>query len=116
MTRPDMFARYRRFTRCSPVSRDGEDGFELLGGLFAEFDALAARLGPGKIKTPGDGYRVAAGCPCRNSPLTMPPRCQDGTAMREAASTAARGSAERLQLRMGCIERARLIAGVLGTL
>jgi len=44
----------------------------LLGALFADFDALAARLGLEKIKTIGDGYMAAGGC--RRRGPTTPPR------------------------------------------
>jgi class 3 adenylate cyclase len=86
-----------------------------LGGLFAEFDALAAQLGLEKIKTTGDGYMVAGGLPLPE------PRSDHATAiaemalaMREAAATAAAGFGERLQLRIG-VHSGALIAGVIGT-
>ena len=39
-----------------------------LNRLFSEFDRLADDVGGEKIKTIGDAYMVASGCPCRARP------------------------------------------------
>ena len=88
---------------------------ELLGGLFAEFDAIAARLGLEKIKTTGDGYMVAGGLPLPEPrPDHAAAVAEMALAMHEAAATAAPGFGERLQLRIG-VHSGALIAGVIGT-
>jgi adenylate cyclase len=109
-----LFADLVDFTSLAARSPP-ERTVELLGGLFAEFDALAAQLGLEKIKTTGDGYMVAGGLPLPE------PRSNHATAiaemalaMREAAATAAAGFGERLQLRIG-VHSGALIAGVIGT-
>jgi class 3 adenylate cyclase len=88
---------------------------ELLGGLFAEFDGLAARLGLEKIKTTGDGYMVAGGLPLpQPRPDHAAAVAEMALAMREAAAIAAAAFGERLQLRIG-VHSGALIAGVIGT-
>ncbi len=88
---------------------------ELLGGLFSEFDGLAARLGLEKIKTTGDGYMVAGGLPLpQPRPDHAAAVAEMALAMREAAAIAAAAFGERLQLRIG-VHSGALIAGVIGT-
>jgi class 3 adenylate cyclase/CHASE3 domain sensor protein len=85
---------------------------ELLGMLFARFDALAASLALEKIKTIGDGYMVAGGVP--------EPRSDHAAAvaemafgMREVADGVAAEIGETLRLRIG-IHSGPLVAGVIG--
>ena len=54
----------RRSRQLSPA-----EVIDLLGGLFTDFDALVAERGLEKIKTIGDAYMAAAGCPSR-CPIT----------------------------------------------
>jgi class 3 adenylate cyclase len=109
-----LFADLVDFTSLAARSPP-ERTVELLGGLFAEFDALAARLGLEKIKTTGDGYMVAGGLPLPEPrPDHAAAVAEMALAMREAAATAAAGFGERLQLRIG-VHSGALIAGVIGT-
>jgi class 3 adenylate cyclase len=85
----------------------------LLGALFAEFDALAARFGLEKIKTIGDGYMVAGGLPeaRRDHAAAV---AEMALEMREAATRAAGGFNELVELRIG-MHSGELVAGVIGT-
>jgi adenylate cyclase len=85
----------------------------LLGALFAEFDALAARFGLEKIKTIGDGYMVAGGLPeaRRDHAAAV---AEMALEMREAATRAAGGFNEFVELRIG-MHSGELVAGVIGT-
>jgi adenylate cyclase len=88
---------------------------ELLGGLFAKFDALAARLGLEKIKTTGDGYMVAGGLPLPHPrPDHVAAMAEMALAMCETAASSAADFGENLQLRIG-VHSGDLIAGVIGT-
>jgi len=88
---------------------------ELLGGLFAEFDALAARLDLEKIKTTGDGYMVAGGLPLpQPRPDHAAATAEMALSMCKTAQGVAVGFGENLQLRIG-VHRGALIAGVIGT-
>ena len=85
----------------------------LLGALFADFDALAARLGLEKIKTIGDGYMVAGGLP--------EPRSDHAAAVAEMALEMHKLAAvvgaefdETVQLRIG-VHSGEVFAGVIGT-
>jgi len=86
---------------------------ELLGLLFARFDALAAGLGLEKIKTIGDGYMVAGGVPearCDHAAAVA----EMAVAMREAAAATAEEVGDPLRLRIG-LHSGPLVAGVIGT-
>src|SRR5207248_4429923 len=71
---------------------------ELLGALFAEFDALAARLGLEKIKTIGDGYMVAGGLPLPRSDHAAAV-AEMALGMQAGAAAAGGGFDEQLDLR-----------------
>ena len=85
----------------------------LLGALFADFDALAARLGLEKIKTIGDGYMVAGGLP-EVRPDHAAAVAEMALEMRELAARVAAEFDEPLQLRIG-LHSGELFAGVIGT-
>jgi adenylate cyclase len=89
-----------------------ESTVELLGQLFAEFDALAVQLGLEKIKTIGDGYMVAGGLP-QARPDHAAAVAEMALLMR-AAAAAPSAFNERLQLRIG-LHTGALVAGVMGT-
>jgi len=109
-----LFADLVDFTSLAARSSP-ERTVELLGGLFAEFDGLAARLGLEKIKTTGDGYMVAGGLPLpQPRPDHAAAMAEMALAMREAAAVAATDLGEKLQLRIG-VHSGALIAGVIGT-
>ena len=86
---------------------------DLLGELFARFDALAADHGVEKIKTIGDGYMVAGGVPEPRSDHAAAV-AEMALAMREAAKATAVAAGEPLRLRVG-LHSGPLIAGVIGT-
>ena len=86
---------------------------ELLGRLFARFDALAASLALEKIKTIGDGYMVAGGVP-NEMPNHAAAVAEMALGMREAATDVAAEMGEPLRLRIG-VHSGPLIAGVIGT-
>jgi class 3 adenylate cyclase len=86
---------------------------ELLGHLFAQFDALAAEHGVEKIKTIGDGYMVAGGVP-EPRPDHAIAVAEMALAMRDAAEATAVAIGEPLRLRIG-LHSGPLIAGVIGT-
>jgi adenylate cyclase len=85
----------------------------LLGALFADFDALAARLGLEKIKTIGDGYMVAGGLP-EVRPDHAAAVAEMAIEMRQVAAKTAAKFDETVQLRIG-IHSGELFAGVIGT-
>ena len=85
----------------------------LLGALFADFDALAARLGLEKIKTIGDGYMVAGGLP-EARPDHAAAVAEMALEMREVAARTAAEFDETVQLRIG-LHSGELFAGVIGT-
>jgi len=88
---------------------------QLLGGLFAEFDALAAHLELEKIKTTGDGYMVAGGLPLpQPRPDHAAAMAEMALSMCKTAESAATGFGENLRLRIG-VHSGALIAGVIGT-
>jgi HAMP domain-containing protein len=70
---------------------------ELLGHLFAQFDALAAEHGVEKIKTIGDGYMVAGGVP-EPRPDHAIAVAEMALAMRDAAEATAVAVGEPLRL------------------
>src|SRR5437762_7864481 len=72
----------------------------LLGALFAEFDALAERLGLEKIKTIGDGYMVAGGLP-QARPDHAAAVAGMAREMREAGARGAGECGESVQLPSG---------------
>jgi class 3 adenylate cyclase len=86
---------------------------ELLGRLFARFDALAASLALEKIKTIGDGYMVAGGVP-NELPDHAAAVAQMALGMREVAAGVAAEMGEPVRLRIG-FHSGPLIAGVIGT-
>lgn len=86
---------------------------EMLGTLFARFDALAAALSLEKIKTIGDGYMVAAGVP-QGRPDHAAAAVEMAFGMRDAAAAIARDLNQPLRLRVG-IHSGPLVAGVIGT-
>ena len=86
---------------------------ELLGQLFARFDALAAEYGVEKIKTIGDGYMAAGGVPDPR-PDHAAGVAATALAMRETARAMALASGETLRLRIG-LHSGPLIAGIIGT-
>jgi len=86
---------------------------ELLGQLFARFDALAASLALEKIKTIGDGYMVAGGVP-NEMPDHAAAVATMALGMREAAAGVGAQIGEPLRLRIG-VHSGPLIAGVIGT-
>jgi class 3 adenylate cyclase len=85
----------------------------LLGALFAEFDALAARLGLEKIKTIGDGYMAAGGLP-QARPDHAAAVAEMALEMRELSARVAVEFDETVQLRIG-LHSGELFAGVIGT-
>jgi adenylate cyclase len=85
----------------------------LLGALFADFDALAARLGLEKIKTIGDGYMVAGGLP-EPRPDHAAAVAEMALQMHELAAAVAAEFDETVQLRIG-VHSGELFAGVIGT-
>ncbi len=85
---------------------------ELLGHLFARFDALAAEHGVEKIKTIGDGYMLAGGVPEPRPDHAMAV-AEMALAMRDAAAATAVAVGEPLRLRIG-LHSGPLIAGVIG--
>jgi class 3 adenylate cyclase/CHASE3 domain sensor protein len=86
---------------------------EVLGTLFARFDALAAALSLEKIKTIGDGYMVAGGVP-EERPDHAAAVAEMALGMRHAAAATARDLNQPLRLRIG-IHSGPLVAGVIGT-
>jgi class 3 adenylate cyclase/CHASE3 domain sensor protein len=86
---------------------------DLLGQLFARFDALAAEHGVEKIKTIGDGYMLAGGVP-EPRPDHARAVAEMALAMRDAAAATAIAVGEPLLLRIG-LHSGALIAGVIGT-
>ena len=86
---------------------------ELLGKLFARFDALAAALSLEKIKTIGDGYMVAGGVP-EERPDHAVAVAKMALGMRSATAEIACELGEPLRLRIG-IHSGPLVAGVIGT-
>jgi class 3 adenylate cyclase/CHASE3 domain sensor protein len=86
---------------------------EMLGTLFARFDALAAKLGLEKIKTIGDGYMVASGVPEPRADHAAA-AAEMALAMLAAADAIASALGEQLRLRIG-LHSGPLIAGVIGT-
>jgi len=86
---------------------------ELLGALFARFDALAAELGLEKIKTIGDGYMVAGGVPEERSDHANAV-IEMAMGMQQAAAAIGAEFGEPLQLRIG-VHSGPLVAGVIGT-
>lgn len=60
-----LFADIVGFTSmCSVI--EPADMLDMLNDLFARWDALASKHGVEKIKTIGDAYMVAGGCPIRS--------------------------------------------------
>jgi class 3 adenylate cyclase/CHASE3 domain sensor protein len=86
---------------------------EVLGKLFARFDALAAALSLEKIKTIGDGYMVAGGVP-EERPDHAIAVAKMALGMRRATAEIACELGEPLRLRIG-IHSGPLVAGVIGT-
>jgi class 3 adenylate cyclase/CHASE3 domain sensor protein len=86
---------------------------ELLGSLFAQFDALAAGFGLEKIKTLGDGYMVAAGVP-EARPDHAAAAARMALAMRTATAETATAPDGPIRLRIG-LHSGPLVAGVIGT-
>ena len=86
---------------------------ELLGRLFARFDALAAGLGLEKIKTIGDGYMVAGGVPETRFDHAAAVAGM-AIAMIDAATATANEFGDPLHLRIG-LHSGPLAAGVIGT-
>jgi class 3 adenylate cyclase/CHASE3 domain sensor protein len=86
---------------------------ELLGRLFARFDALAASLALEKIKTIGDGYMVAGGVP-DELPDHAGVVAQMALGMRAVGAGVSVEIGEPLRLRIG-MHSGPLIAGVIGT-
>ena len=86
---------------------------ELLGLLFARFDALAACHGLEKIKTIGDAYMVAGGIP-EARPDHAAAMAAMALDMLDAVAIASRTLSEPLELRIG-IHTGALVAGVIGT-
>ena len=85
----------------------------LLGALFADFDALAARLGLEKIKTIGDGYMVAGGLPEARADHAAAVS-EMAFEMRDAAARVSAEFDEIIELRIG-LHSGELFAGVIGT-
>jgi class 3 adenylate cyclase len=85
----------------------------LLGALFADFDALAARLGLEKIKTIGDGYMVAGGLPEARADHAAAVS-EMAFEMRDAAARVSAEFDEIIELRIG-MHSGELFAGVIGT-
>jgi adenylate cyclase len=85
----------------------------LLGALFADFDALAERLGLEKIKTIGDGYMVAGGVP-EPRPDHAAAVAEMALEMHKLAAAVAVEFDETVQLRIG-VHSGELFAGVIGT-
>lgn len=90
-----------------------ETMIELLGALFARFDALAGELGLEKIKTLGDGYMAAAGVPEPRSDHAAA-AAKMALAMMETAEDVALQLSQPLRLRIG-LHSGPLVAGVIGT-
>jgi adenylate cyclase len=86
---------------------------DLLGQLFARFDAPAAEHGIEKIKTIGDGYMLARGVPQPRSDHTRAV-AKMALARRAAAAATAIAVGDPLRLRIG-LHSGALIAGVIGT-
>lgn len=86
---------------------------DLLGQLFARFDALAAEHGVEKIKTVGDCYMAVGGVP-ETRPDHAIAVAAMAVAMRDAAEATAIAVGEQVQLRIG-VHSGPLIAGVIGT-
>jgi class 3 adenylate cyclase/CHASE3 domain sensor protein len=86
---------------------------EVLGTLFARFDALAAELSLEKIKTIGDGYMVAGGVP-EERPDHAVAVAKMALGMRSATAEIACELGEPLRLRIG-VHSGPLVAGVIGT-
>jgi adenylate cyclase len=105
-----LFADIVGFTPLAARLRPTEV-IDLLGGLFARFDALAAERGVEKIKTMGDSYIAAGGLP---APLDEhPARVVDlGLAMIDVAGQETRW-AGGIRLRVG-VHSGPIVGGVIG--
>jgi adenylate cyclase len=107
-----LFSDFVDFTalasRLSP-----EETVDLLGLVFARFDALAARRGLEKIKTIGDGYMVAGGLPEHRADHAAA-IAKMALEMREIAAATAEEKGWPLRLRIG-LHTGTLVAGVIGT-
>jgi class 3 adenylate cyclase/ligand-binding sensor domain-containing protein len=107
-----LFADLVGFTELSSRTTP-EDLVAMLNDVFSRFDSLAHELGAEKIKTIGDAYLVAAGCPAPSKDhADVMVRMAFG--MLDVIEAVNRERGTRLDIRIG-LHSGAVVAGVIGT-
>eukprot|EP01105_Mastigella_eilhardi_P018493 TRINITY_DN4286_c0_g1_i10.p1 TRINITY_DN4286_c0_g1~~TRINITY_DN4286_c0_g1_i10.p1 ORF type:complete len:1194 (-),score=274.99 TRINITY_DN4286_c0_g1_i10:312-3893(-) len=107
-----LFADIVNFTDLSS-NIEAEELVDLLNRLFSIFDALTDKLHVEKVKTIGDCYMAAAGCPEANE-FHAVAIAEFGITMLEALTLYNKRSSHHISMRIG-VNSGSVVAGVIGT-